>query len=86
MQSGITFKALRRSNQQGHAHMEDLQFLTFPYIGRIYIQRDRITPRSFGREVLVSRCGTEYLFYLGSLRVYLTPDSALAAERNPRRC
>lgn len=81
MQSGIDLKTLRRSHKQGHASMTDLIFLTVPFIGRFYAQWDRITQPRLTAELLTSPAGRELLLCCGRLRVYLSPRSALVAER-----
>lgn len=81
MPSGIIFNVLRGSKAEGHANMKDLIWITIPYIGRLYVQRDTITLSRFGWEVLEGPGHTtEYLLHLGRLRVYLTPATSLAAE------
>ncbi|OWY12324.1 hypothetical protein B6V72_14610 [Thioclava sp. F34-6] len=65
--------------------MTDLIYITLPFLGRIYAQRDTITLRQYAWEVLSSANGNEYLLSLGSLRVYLVPARVVAAERRPAR-
>ena len=81
MPSGIIFNVLRGSKAEGHANMKDLIWITIPYIGRLYVQRDTITLSRFGWEVLEGpRHTKDYLLSMGSLRVHLTPASLLATE------
>ena len=61
--------------------MTDLLFLTVPFIGRIYAEWDTITTPRLAAEPLTSPSGRELLLCCGRLRVYLTPRSALVAER-----
>lgn len=82
MPSGIVFNVLRGSTTEGHANMKDLIWITIPHVGRLYVQRRPYTLGRIEWEVLVGPGDAkEYLLHLGRLRVYLTPASALAAER-----
>lgn len=80
MQIGISFRALRRQKQLGHANMTDILYLPIPFLGRIYAQRDTVTTRRFEWEVLNGSNGREHLLCLGSLRVYLTPAHVVGVE------
>lgn len=60
--------------------MTDLIYLTIPFLGRIYAQRDTVTKPRLSAEPLYSSCGREWLLCCGSLRVYLTPTATLASE------
>lgn len=61
--------------------MTDLIFLTIPFLGRVYAQRDTITVPQLSIQQLHAPCGKEWLLCWGSLRVYLTLEDSLAAER-----
>lgn len=61
--------------------MQNLIHINLPFFGRIFLQLDRITIPRVSAEQLTTPCGKELLLCLGSLRLYLTPASVVAAER-----
>lgn len=59
--------------------MKDLIFLTIPYLGRFYVQRDTITLRRWELENLTGPLAASG-FCAYALRVYLTPEASSRAE------
>ncbi len=81
MQFRIADNVMRDTAIEGHATMTNLFSFTFPYVGRLFAQRDTVTLQRYALEALDGpNTAREFLLCLGALRLYFTPASALRRE------